>query len=123
MNQLRSEQTKTIQELKTQFLKEKAEFKRDADIKINSVIKVANKEARQCLSENTHKIKIENQKLRKELLEFIQYTKALQAHKAKLEKQKHEIIHEISYAEDLKKLRTTQQENVMSKLFGNKDDY
>ena len=52
---------------------------------------------------------------------FIQYTKALQAHKTKLENQKHEILREISYAEDLKKLRTTQQEKVISKLFANKE--
>ena len=121
MNQLRGEQTKTISDLKSQFLKEKADFKREADLKINSVIKVANKEARQCLSENTYKIKYDNQRLRKELLEFIQYTKALQAHKTKLENQKHEILREISYAEDLKKLRTTQQEKVISKLFANKE--
>jgi hypothetical protein len=122
MNQLRTEQTKTINELKSQFLKEKADFKRESDFKIQSVIKVANKEARQCLSENTYKIKFDNQKLRKDLLDLIQYTKALHAHKHKLERQKQEINQEISYSEDLKKLRTTQQDKVISKLFGSNID-
>lgn len=118
MNQLRNEQAKAISQLKSQFLKEKAEFKREADAKIHTVIKAANREARQCLSENTYKIKFENQKLRKELLELIQFTKALNQQKDQLLRQREQIVQEISYAEDLKKLRTTQQDKVLNKLFG-----
>jgi hypothetical protein len=113
---LRVEHSKAISELKSKFLKEKADLKREADAKIQSVIKAANREAKECLSENTFKIKYENQKLRNELLNLIQHTKELYAHKVELEKQKSEVLREIAYAEDLKKLRTNQQDQVMKKM-------
>ena len=121
MTKLRAEQSKTISELKAKFLKDTNEIKRESDAKIQTVIKAANKEARQCLNENTLKIKYDNYKLRKELLELIQNTKALHAHKEKLDRQRNEIQQEISYAEDLKKLRTNRQDHVFQKLFGQKE--
>jgi len=121
MTKLRAEQSKTITELKARFLQDTHEIKRESDAKIQTVIKAANKEARQCLNENTMKIKYDNYKLRKELLELIQNTKALHAHKEKLDSQRNEIQQEISYAEDLKKLRTNRQDHVLQKLFGQKD--
>lgn len=121
--EVRREQTKIISELRADFLKEKTEHKKDADSRIAAVVKVANREARDCLSENTYKIKIENQNLRHELFELIETTKNLNSHKEKLEKQKNELLTEIKYAEDLKKVRSTQQQRVVEKLYPNQHDY
>ena len=116
---LRSEQTRVISELRSEFLREKADHKRDADSRITAIVKAANREAKQCLSESTLKIKMENQKLRNELYELIEQTKVLNEHKQKLEKQREELTYEIKYAEDLKKVRSTQQKRVIERLFPN----
>ena len=71
------------------------------------------------MSENTYKIKLENQKLRAELFDLIQATKDLNIHKEKLDKQKADLLYEIKYAEDLKKVRSTQQKRVLEKLYPN----
>lgn len=114
---MRKEQTKIIGELRSEFLKEKAEHKKEADTRIAAIIKAANKEARECLSENTLKIKLENQRLRGELLELIQRSNELTKHTEKLEKQREELLNEIKYADDLKKIRSTRQQRVIEKLF------
>ena len=98
-------------------MKEKAEHKKEAESRITAIVKAANKEARECLTENTLKIKMENQRLRAELLELIQKSKELNKHKEKMEKQREELINEIKYAEDLKKLRSTRQQRVVERLF------
>jgi hypothetical protein len=41
--------------------------------------------------------------------------------KNKLEEQKLDLLNEIRYAEDLKKIRSTQQKRVIEKLFPNLD--
>lgn len=111
--EVRKEQTKVISKLRSEFIKEKFEHKREADHKIATIVKAANKEARECLSENTLKIKQENQRLRSELLELINTTKDLKAHKQNLEKKKLDLLKEINYAEDLKKVRSTQQDRMI----------
>ena len=116
---MRRQQTKIINELRTEFLKEKADHKKDSETRIETIVKAANREARSCLNENTLRIKLENQKLRTELLGLIHQSKVLTQHKEKLEKQKGELMAEIKYAEDLKKLRSTQQTRVIKKLFPN----
>ncbi len=98
-----------ISKLRAEFIKEKFDHKKEADHRIATIVKAANKEARECLSENTIKIKQENQKLRAELLDLINITKDLKAHKDRLDGQKIDLLKEINYAEDLKKVRSTQQ--------------
>ena len=116
---IRQEQTKIITDLRSEFIKEKTNYKREAENRIAAIVKAANREARDCLSENTYKIKVENQKLRSELFDLIQSTKDLNVHKEKLEKQKADLLYEIKYAEDLKKVRSTQQKRVLEKLYPN----
>ncbi len=116
---IRQEQTKIITDLRSEFIKEKTNYKREAENRIAAIVKAANREARDCLSENTYKIKVENQKLRSELFDLIQATKDLNVHKEKLEKQKADLLYEIKYAEDLKKVRSTQQKRVLEKLYPN----
>ena len=116
---MRQDQTKIISELRSEFLKEKATYKKEAESRISAIVKAANKEARECLSENTYKIKVENQRLRSELFDLIQATKELNIHKEKLDKQKADLLYEIKYAEDLKKVRSTQQKRVLEKLYPN----
>jgi len=116
---IRQEQTKIITDLRSEFIKEKTNYKREAENRISAIVKAANREARDCLSENTFKIKVENQKLRSELFDLIQATKDLNVHKEKLEKQKADLLYEIKYADDLKKVRSTQQRRVLEKLYPN----
>lgn len=70
-----------------------------------------------CLTDHTNKIKLENRQLRKELLELIRKTRALQEHKLELEDQRRQLMREQQYTGDLKKLRTTRQHKVF-KSFG-----
>ena len=121
--EVRSEQTKIINDLRSEFLKEKSDHKKESETRIESIVKAANREARACLNENTLRIKMENQKLRSELLALIKQSKLLNEHKEKLEKQKSELMNEIKYAEDLKKIRSTRQTRVVKKLFPNGFDY
>ena len=116
IEEVRKEQTTIISELRAEFLHEKINYKRDADNRIISIVKAANREARLCLDENTYKIKSENQKLRGEVFELIRTTKELNKLKEKLEKQKEDLINEIRYTEDLKELRSTQQQRVLEKM-------
>lgn len=120
--EVRKEQTKIISDLRAEFLKEKNEHKKEADNRIMAIVKAANKEARECLTENTLKIKLENQKLRGDLLELIERSKELTKHKEKMEKQRDELLSEIRYAEDLKKVRSTRQNHVVEKLFQEQDE-
>jgi argininosuccinate lyase len=105
--------------LRSEYLRENIEHKREAENRIASIVKVANREARDCLSENTNNIKMENQKLRAELLELIQITKDLNKHKEKLNQQKEELSSEIKYAEDLTKIRSTRQQRFISRILPN----
>lgn len=70
-----------------------------------------------CLTEHTNNIKLENRQLRKELLELIRKTRALQEHKLELEDQRRQLLREQQYAGDLKKLRAARQHKVF-KSFG-----
>jgi len=70
-----------------------------------------------CLTEHTNHIKLENRDLRRELLELIRKTRALQDHKLELEDQRRQLLREQQYAGDLKKLRATRQHKVF-KTFG-----
>jgi hypothetical protein len=119
---VRNDQTKIVSELRTEFIKDKADHKKEADQKIATIIKVANREARNCLAENTIKIKTENANLRSELFELIRQTKIMTENKSKLESQKADLINEIRYAEDLKKIRSTQQKRVIERLFPDLDN-
>ncbi len=78
-------------------------------------------EAMQCLNDHTLKIKLENRKLRHELLLLIRKSRALHEHKRHLEEQKQQLLLEQQYASDLKTLRHTRQHKVL-KSFGMLDD-
>lgn len=69
-----------------------------------------------CLQEHTTKIKLENRRLRKELLQLIHSSRHLQEHRAELEKQKKELLREQEYASDLKKIQSTRQHKVLKSL-------
>lgn len=123
---VRLEQAKLINGLRSEFFQEKADHKKSTDQRIAKIVRVANREARECLNKNTIMIRQENQKLRSELFGLIETTNAIQQNKEKLESQKHDLLHEIRYAEDLKKVRSTQQKRVIERLFPNinaDDDY
>lgn len=106
---MRAQHTQAIQNLKADFLKQKREYQNDSDTRIQSLEKKANKEAMQCLTEHTDRIKLENRALRRELLSLIQTTRALNEHQKELEDQRRQLIREQNYVNDLKKLREMRQ--------------
>ena len=69
------------------------------------------------MNDHTQKIKFENRDLRHQLLLLIRKTRALHEHKATLDEQKHQLLMEQQYAQDLKTLRTARQHKVL-KSFG-----
>jgi len=109
VQQMRAHHTERIQQMKADFLHEKRDYQHDSDFRIQSLEKKANKEAVQCLTEHTNKIKLENRELRHELLQLITATRALNHHRATLEDQKAQLLREQNYANDLKTLREARQ--------------
>ena len=73
-------------------------------------------EAVTCLTHHTQKIKLENRRLRHELLLLIRKSRALSDHKLHLEEQKQQLLTEQQYAHDLKILRSTRQHKVLKSL-------
>ncbi|KAI0228203.1 hypothetical protein LSAT2_013993 [Lamellibrachia satsuma] len=118
---MRGKHSDAIMQLKSRFLKEKREYLHDAASKVVAMAKEANQEAAQCLTEHTHRIKLENRRLRHQLLMLIQQTRALHEHKDKLLEQRRQLQMEQQYARDLKTLRTARQHKVF-KSFGLLDD-
>lgn len=110
VSEMRAHHTHAIQNLKADFLRQKREYQNDSDTRIQSLEKKANKEAMQCLTEHTNRIKLENRALRRELLSLIQTTRALHEHQKELEDQRRQLVREQNYANDLKKLRETRQQ-------------
>ncbi|XP_052687716.1 coiled-coil domain-containing protein 166-like [Crassostrea angulata] len=110
---MRSKHSDTIQQLKSTFLAEKREYQQDSESRITALEKLANKEASQCLSDHTNRIKLENRRLRRELQELIHMTRVYQAHQRDLEEQRKQLLREQQYADDLKKLRSTRQHKVL----------
>ncbi|XP_063446467.1 coiled-coil domain-containing protein 166-like [Mytilus trossulus] len=114
--QMRAKHSDTIQQVKSTFLKDKKEYEEDSREKINTLERLANKEAIQCLTDHTNRIKTENRQLRKELLDLINITRAYKAHQLDLQEQKKQLVREQQYAGDLKTLRTTRQHKVLKKF-------
>ncbi|XP_005108522.1 coiled-coil domain-containing protein 166 [Aplysia californica] len=114
--QMRAHHTERIQQMKSDFLREKKEYQHDSDFRIQSLEKKANKEAVQCLTEHTNKIKLENRDLRHELLQLIKTTRALNEHRHMLEDQKKQLLREQNYANDLKTLREARQKKSFKPL-------
>lgn len=69
-----------------------------------------------CLNEHTTKIKQENRALRHTLLNLIRKSRALTEQKAELEEQRKTLYREKQYAEDLKVIRSTRQQQVYKTL-------
>merc|ERR1711963_170340 len=116
VQQMRAHHTERIQQMKADFLREKKEYQHDSDFRINSLEKKANKEAVQCLTEHTNKIKLENRGLRHELLSLIKTSRALNEHRTLLEDQKKQLLREQNYANDLKTLREARQKKSFKPL-------
>ena len=62
-------------------------------------------EASECLRKHTHRIKVENHRLRQELQELIDVTNALQQHKKRLERQYRNLLREHQFSQNLKQMR------------------
>ncbi|KAK3768163.1 hypothetical protein RRG08_031703 [Elysia crispata] len=121
--QMRAHHTERIQQMKSDFLREKKEYQHDSDFRIQSLEKKANKEAVQCLTEHTNKIKLENRALRHELLNLIKTTRALNEHQRLLLEQKRQLVREQNYANDLKMLREARQKKAYKPLeLGQEED-
>lgn len=109
----RNQNAKSIQALKENFLKDKEKFRLQAETKIRTLQKEANKESLRCLANYTQNIQDENRALRKQLLELLEKNNSLQMQQKKLEKQQRELIQEQQYAADLQQLRGKRLQNAL----------
>lgn len=105
---MRGKHSDAIGDLKTKFLREKAEFSKESEEKIEALALEANKKAVQCLNEHTTSIKTENKRLRAELMELIRRSQVLNNHKMELEEQKKQLLREQQYGADIRRLRGLQ---------------
>jgi len=113
---MRGKHSDTIQQLKAQFLQEKADYTNESQDKINNLTQEANKKAVKCLNEHASNIKLENRALRAELLELINKSRVLNTHKKELEEQRKELMREKQYSEDIHRLRGQKQKQTLLKL-------
>ena len=113
---MRGEHSDLIQQLKADFLQEKAQYTIDSEEKIKQLAQEANKKAVKCLAEHADNIKQENRALRAELMQLIKRSRVLVEHKKELEEQKKELVREQQYSEDIRKLRGDRQQKIMRKL-------
>ena len=112
VERLKIEHAETLQQMKSNFLKEKVCHEQDADQKIKQMKQKANDEAVQCLVEHTQKISGENKLLRKELLNLIRRSQALTEHKLELQGQSKGLLREHQITKDLRKLRKVHIEDI-----------
>jgi len=77
----RAEYSDTIQQMKTTFLAERAEYTAQSEERIRELTREANKKAVICLDEHSNRIKQENRALRTELMELLKQSKLLNEHK------------------------------------------
>lgn len=80
-----------LQELKSQYLKEKVDFQHSANTKVKRLEQRAHKEAVTCLTHHSHQVKQDNRYLKTTLLALINENKSLQASEEKLESQNAEL--------------------------------
>lgn len=111
VDRLKIEHAEALQSMKSDFLKEKGQYEKDADQRISQMKDKANHEAVHCLVEHTQKISEENKMLRKELLSLIRRSQALTEHKTELQTQHKGLLREHQITKDLKKLRKIHVEN------------
>ncbi|PAA73490.1 hypothetical protein BOX15_Mlig001659g2 [Macrostomum lignano] len=102
---LRIQHSEQLQQLKAKFMREKREFQEESEQKVHQLSKEAYKEAITSLIDHSNTVKLQNRKLRKDLLHMIQQTRLLQEHKRKLEIQHDELLKEQEFSKDIRKLR------------------
>lgn len=113
MSDMRVKHNEAVQKLKARFLAEKNAFQKESENELSEMCREAKKDAHACLAQHTVKIKFENRALRRELLEFIEKTRALHTHKLELEEQKKILLREKDYAGVLQGLRSKRMENML----------
>lgn len=113
---MRGKHSDEIHQMKTKFLEEKARFSQGSEQKIEALALEANKKAVQCLNEHTTNIKLENKRLRAELLELIRRSQQLNNHKSELEEQKKQLLREQQYGADIRRLRGLPQSKALAEF-------
>jgi len=73
-----------LQQLKSQYLKDKVDFQQSAYVKVERLQKKAQTEAITCLTHHSHQVKADNRYLKKTLLSLINDNKALKMQEEKL---------------------------------------
>ena len=101
----RTKHSQDIQQMKSEFLKEKKNLSEEADTEILHLSKKATEVAANCLNQHAERVQKENQHLRTELLALLSESDQLQQRKTDLEQQYLNLIRENEYLDDLKKMR------------------
>ncbi|XP_036407635.1 coiled-coil domain-containing protein 166 [Megalops cyprinoides] len=102
------EHSQAIQTLRTSCLNQKQKYEAKARQKVHSVAQAANREAWQCLIAHTQEVFRENQRLREELQQLIQRANVLHDHQDMLHEQREQLLMEMEYAKDQRKMRAAQ---------------
>ena len=104
----RHEQTEKLQQRKAQFLREKQQIHVSSESKINEMGKQANKEAEQQLLEYSLKTRMENRRLRQQLLALIQKNRAIHDRIRELQSEQQQLIAEEKLAVDMRTIKRLQ---------------
>nr|XP_060627732.1 coiled-coil domain-containing protein 166 [Anolis sagrei ordinatus] len=103
---LKVHHSEQMHRLKSRYLHLVAEYEMEAQQKIQALAKLAEKEAVRCLILHVKHVKIDNQHLRHNLVELIKRSHGLKAFLAQLQAQRHLLLQEHLYRQELARRRS-----------------
>ncbi|KAJ7338292.1 hypothetical protein JRQ81_011066 [Phrynocephalus forsythii] len=103
---MRVQHTEQMHKMKSEFLQLTAEYEMASQQKVQSLAKLAEKEAVRSLIQHTKQVKADNWRLRHKLLDLIKQAQVLKAFLFQLQEQQKQRLQEHQYKQDLARMRT-----------------
>ncbi|KAL8181382.1 UNVERIFIED_CONTAM: hypothetical protein K2H54_000243 [Gekko kuhli] len=102
---MKIQHSEQMHKVKSQFLQQKADYEMESQQKVQSLAKLAEKEAVRSLIQHTKQVKAENWRLRHELLNLIKRAEVLKDFMTQLREQQQQLLREHQYSQDLARMR------------------
>ncbi|XP_060099007.1 coiled-coil domain-containing protein 166 [Heteronotia binoei] len=102
---MKIQHSEQMHKVKNQFLQQKAEYELESQQKVQTLAKLAEKEAVRSLIQHTRQVKAENWRLRHELLNLIKRAEVLKDFMIQLREQQQQLLREHQYSQDLARMR------------------
>nr|XP_020660152.1 coiled-coil domain-containing protein 166 [Pogona vitticeps]XP_020660153.1 coiled-coil domain-containing protein 166 [Pogona vitticeps] len=103
---MKVQHTEHMHKVKSEFLQLTAEYEMESQQKLQSLAKLAEKEAVRSLIQHTKQVKADNRRLNHNLLGLIKQAQVLKAFLFQLREQQHQLLQEHQYRQDLVRTRS-----------------